>query len=68
MTTLVSKNDCSDFKKVILLRHTEVARKNSVLTLQPRKINYPYHQYTGNEEVFYIISGTAVILKFLKVM
>lgn len=30
-------------------------------TLQPGKSNYPYHQHTGNEEVFYIISGTATL-------
>jgi uncharacterized cupin superfamily protein len=30
-------------------------------TLQPGKSNYPYHQHTGNEEVFYIISGTAAL-------
>ena len=28
-------------------------------SLLPGKSNYPYHQHTGNEEVFYIISGTA---------
>ncbi len=30
-------------------------------TLQPGKSNYPYHQHTRNEEVFYIISGTATL-------
>jgi uncharacterized cupin superfamily protein len=30
-------------------------------TLQPGKSNYPYHQHFGNEEVFYIISGTATL-------
>ncbi|MDD4297564.1 MAG: cupin domain-containing protein [Ruminiclostridium sp.] len=30
-------------------------------TLQPGKNNYPYHQHTGTEEVFYIISGTATL-------
>ncbi|HKL98612.1 MAG TPA: cupin domain-containing protein [Mobilitalea sp.] len=30
-------------------------------TLQPGKSNYPYHQHTGNEEVFYIISGKATL-------
>jgi uncharacterized cupin superfamily protein len=30
-------------------------------TLQPGKSNYPYHQHTGTEEVFYIISGTATL-------
>ena len=30
-------------------------------TLQPGKSNYPYHQHTGNEEVFYIIAGTATL-------
>lgn len=30
-------------------------------SLQPGKSNYPYHQHTGNEEVFYIISGTATL-------
>ncbi len=30
-------------------------------TLLPGKSNYPYHQHTGNEEVFYIISGTATL-------
>lgn len=30
-------------------------------TLQPGKSNYPYHQHTGNEEVFYIISGSATL-------
>ncbi len=30
-------------------------------TLHPGKSNYPYHQHTGNEEVFYIISGTATL-------
>jgi len=30
-------------------------------TLQPGKSNYPYHQHTGREEVFYIISGTATL-------
>ncbi|MFT4147089.1 MAG: cupin domain-containing protein [Mobilitalea sp.] len=30
-------------------------------TLQPGKSNYPYHQHTGNEEVFYIITGTATL-------
>lgn len=29
--------------------------------LQPETSNYPYHQHTGNEEVFYIISGTATL-------
>lgn len=29
--------------------------------LQPGKSNYPYHQHTGNEEVFYIISGTSTL-------
>lgn len=30
-------------------------------TLQPGKSNYPYHQHTGTEEVFYIISWTATL-------
>lgn len=30
-------------------------------TLQPGKSNYPYHQHFGREEVFYIISGTAIL-------
>lgn len=30
-------------------------------TLQPGKSNYPYHQHTGIEEVFYIISGTGTL-------
>jgi uncharacterized cupin superfamily protein len=30
-------------------------------SLQPGKSNYPYHQHTGNEEVFYIISGAATL-------
>lgn len=30
-------------------------------TLQPGKSNYPYHQHTGREEAFYIISGTATL-------
>ncbi len=30
-------------------------------TLLPEKSNYPYHQHTGNEEVFYIISGMATL-------
>jgi len=30
-------------------------------TLQPGKSNYPYHQHTGREEVFYVISGTAIL-------
>lgn len=30
-------------------------------TLQPGKSNYPYHQHTGTEEVFYIISGTTTL-------
>ena len=29
--------------------------------LSPGKSNYPYHQHTGIEEVFYIISGTATL-------
>ena len=33
----------------------------SFYTLQPGKSNYPYHQHTGNEEVFYIISGTSTL-------
>lgn len=33
----------------------------SFYTLLPGKSNYPYHQHTGNEEVFYIISGTATL-------
>ena len=30
-------------------------------TLQPGKANYPYHYHTGNEEVFYIISGQGTL-------
>ena len=30
-------------------------------TLMPGKSNYPYHQHFGKEEVFYIISGEAVL-------
>lgn len=30
-------------------------------TLQPGKSNYPYHHHTGNEEVFYIISGSGTL-------
>ncbi len=30
-------------------------------TLQPGKSNYPFHYHTGQEEVFYIISGTATL-------
>lgn len=30
-------------------------------TLLPGKSNYPYHQHTGIEEVFYVISGTATL-------
>ena len=30
-------------------------------TLPPGKSNYPYHQHTGIEEVYYIISGTATL-------
>ena len=33
----------------------------SFYTLQPGKSNYPYHQHTGIEEVYYIISGTATL-------
>ena len=37
------------------------AFKFTFYTLQPGKSNYPYHQHTGTEEVFYIISGTATL-------
>jgi len=30
-------------------------------TLLPGKSNYPYHQHTGIEEVFYIISGSGIL-------
>ena len=30
-------------------------------TLEPGKTNYPYHQHTGMEEVYYIISGTGTL-------
>lgn len=30
-------------------------------SLCPGKSNYPYHYHTGNEEVFYIISGQGVL-------
>ncbi|MCP1226206.1 cupin domain-containing protein [Sebaldella sp. S0638] len=30
-------------------------------SLSPGKSNYPYHYHTGNEEVFYIISGQGVL-------
>lgn len=30
-------------------------------TLMPGKSNYPFHQHFGKEEVFYIISGSAVL-------
>lgn len=31
------------------------------INYKQEKSNYPYHQHTGNEEVFYIISGTATL-------
>ena len=30
-------------------------------SLRPGKSNYPYHYHTGNEEVFYIISGQGLL-------
>ena len=30
-------------------------------TLMPGKTNYPYHQHSGMEEVYYIISGTGTL-------
>ena len=33
----------------------------SFYTLQAGKANYPYHHHTGNEEVFYIISGQGTL-------
>lgn len=33
----------------------------SFYTLQPGKSNYPYHQHLGHEEVFYVISGKAML-------
>lgn len=33
----------------------------SFYTLQPGKANYPYHYHTGNEEIFYIISGQGTL-------
>ncbi|MCL2397077.1 MAG: cupin domain-containing protein [Defluviitaleaceae bacterium] len=33
----------------------------SFYTLMPGKSNYPYHQHTGIEEVFYIISGAGTL-------
>ena len=33
----------------------------SFYSLEPGKANYPYHYHTGNEEVFYIISGKGTL-------
>lgn len=33
----------------------------SIYEIPPKKANYPYHYHTGNEEVFYIISGNGVL-------
>ena len=64
MTQRVSMNNPLNFREVMLHHHSEAERGNSAISyyiLHPGKSNYPYHQHTGNEEVFYIISGTAIL-------
>ncbi|BCN30941.1 cupin domain-containing protein [Anaeromicropila herbilytica] len=55
---------CYEFQKSIVaqsLASGEGKLTVTFYTLQPGKSNYPYHQHIGNEEVFYIISGTATL-------